>query len=81
MRVHVCVCVRVRSLPYFEQDLATFLLVRGPYAWIGYVWSGCTDSGYPRGCDPNCNPTGPADDQVRVRVRVSVGLGLALGVG
>lgn len=35
------------SLPYFEQDLATFLLARGPHAWIGYVWSGCTDSGYP----------------------------------
>jgi hypothetical protein len=35
------------SLPFFEQDLATFLLARGPHAWIGYVWSGCTDSGYP----------------------------------
>ena len=52
------------SLPYFQQDLATFLLVRGPFAWIGYVWSGCTDSGYPAGCDPNCDPTGPADEQV-----------------
>merc|ERR1712032_1806047 len=42
------------TLPHFEQDLATFLLVRGPYAWIGYVWSGCTDSGYPAGCNPEC---------------------------
>ena len=46
------------TLPFFEQDLATFLLVRGPYAWLGYVWSGCTDSGYPSGCDPKCQ----ADD-------------------
>jgi len=22
-------------LPYFEQDLAAFLLIRGPYAWLG----------------------------------------------
>lgn len=42
------------TLPYFEQDLATFLLVRGPYAWLGYEWSGCTDSGYPTGCDKHC---------------------------
>lgn len=45
------------SLPFFEQDLATFLLVRGPYAWIGYTWSGCTDSNYPAGCDLHCNGT------------------------
>jgi len=38
------------SLPYFEQDLATFMLVRGAHAWMGYTWSGCTDSGYPSGC-------------------------------
>jgi len=29
-------------LPAFEQDLATFLLVRGPYAWLGYDWVGCS---------------------------------------
>jgi hypothetical protein len=23
-------------VPNFDQDLATFLLVRGPYAWLGY---------------------------------------------
>jgi hypothetical protein len=28
-------------LPFPEQNLAEFLLVRGPYAWIGYGWSGC----------------------------------------
>ena len=31
------------SLPAFEQDLATFLLVRGQYAWLGYGWLGCGD--------------------------------------
>jgi hypothetical protein len=25
-------------LPYPEQDLATFLLARGDYSWIGYAW-------------------------------------------
>eukprot|EP01083_Nonionella_stella_P208074 755365_1 len=25
----------------FEVDLAIFLLVRGPYAWLGYGWIGC----------------------------------------
>ena len=28
-------------LPAPVQDIATFLLVRGPYAWIGYGWLGC----------------------------------------
>lgn len=28
-------------LPAFEEDLATFLLLRGPYAWLGYGWVGC----------------------------------------
>jgi len=30
-------------LPAYMQDLATFLLVRGPYAWLGYGWQGCTE--------------------------------------
>ena len=29
------------KLPYFKQDLAAFLLIRGPYAWLGYSWMGC----------------------------------------
>eukprot|EP00054_Salpingoeca_dolichothecata_P010503 m.58577 g.58577 ORF g.58577 m.58577 type:complete len:407 (-) comp19026_c0_seq2:20-1240(-) len=29
-------------LPAFEQDLASFLLVRGPYAWLGFGWQGCS---------------------------------------
>ena len=27
------------------RDLATFLLVRGPYAWFGHGWQGCSDTG------------------------------------
>ena len=30
-----------RPLPSPLQDIAQFLLVRGPYAWIGYSWDGC----------------------------------------
>ena len=30
-----------RPLPSASQDMAQFLLVRGPYAWIGYSWDGC----------------------------------------
>lgn len=28
-------------LPFPLEDVAMFLLVRGPYAWIGYSWMGC----------------------------------------
>ena len=28
-------------LPFVAQDVAMFLLVRGPYAWIGHNWMGC----------------------------------------
>ena len=31
-------------LPAPLQDIATFLLVRGAYAWMGYGWLGCTDT-------------------------------------
>lgn len=27
----------------FDIDLATFLLIRGDYGWIGYPWNGCRD--------------------------------------
>ena len=37
-------------LPYFAQDLAAFLLIRGPYAWLGYSWMGCNN-------DPNDRST------------------------
>jgi len=29
------------TLPNFAQDLATFMLLRGDYAWLGFGWSGC----------------------------------------
>jgi hypothetical protein len=51
----------------FSQNLASFLLMRGPYAWAGYSWEGCgknytrpaeldTDYGVPRGV---CAETAP----------------------
>lgn len=46
------------TLDHEDLDLATFLLARGPFAWLGYGWSGCgcgwsmdgkmTCGGYPR---------------------------------
>ncbi len=35
------------SLPQIDEDLAIFLLARGPYAWIGYAWLGCTSTSVP----------------------------------
>ena len=32
-------------LPEFERDLAIFLLVRGPHAYIGHSWRGCAAGG------------------------------------
>ncbi len=37
--VRVCTCVSACS---GVQDLANFLLLRGPYAWLGYSWVGCS---------------------------------------
>jgi hypothetical protein len=33
--------------PHVTQDLASFLLIRGPYAWLGTGWNGC-DATYVR---------------------------------
>lgn len=30
-----------RPLPAVNEDLAAFLIARGPYAWLGYAWVGC----------------------------------------
>ena len=30
------------KLPDLEHDLASFLLTRGPYAWLGHGWLGCS---------------------------------------
>lgn len=37
-------------LPAVTEDVASFLLVRGPHAYIGYGWIGCNESSdaYPR---------------------------------
>mmetsp|Transcript_3192 Transcript_3192/g.6230 ORF Transcript_3192/g.6230 Transcript_3192/m.6230 type:complete len:443 (-) Transcript_3192:114-1442(-) len=35
--------------PAYDQDIATFLLVRGPYAWIGYGWISCANGASPVG--------------------------------
>lgn len=32
---------------YTAFDLAVFLLIRGPYAWIGHGWSGCVQGREP----------------------------------
>ena len=34
-------------LPSPDQDLAAFLLSRGPYAFFGYGWAGCIDASHP----------------------------------
>ncbi len=34
-------------LPSPTQDLAAFLITRGPYAWFGYGWTGCADADHP----------------------------------
>ena len=67
------VTARLTSTLCGTQDVATFLLVRGRYAWMGYGWLGCTDkyekpdalqidAGEP--LDPICRET---DDGVFVR--------------
>ena len=35
--------------PLWKTDLAAFLLVRGPFAWIGYGWYGCVSWNQPVG--------------------------------
>jgi hypothetical protein len=35
-------------LPFVTQDVASFLLTRGEYAWLGHNWMGClTDASNP----------------------------------
>ena len=55
------------NLVEFEQDLANFLLVRGPHSYLGHGWLGCSrDYAYPAALNadygtPNglCAETGP----------------------
>ena len=37
----------MRATPRRPKDLATFLLVRGEFAWLGYGWEGCNSGGAP----------------------------------
>ncbi len=37
-------------MPHFSEDLATFLLVRGPYAWLGYRWAPYGVASFERVC-------------------------------
>ena len=34
------------------QHLASFLLIRGPFAWLGWAWLGCGNFPYRPPCDP-----------------------------
>ena len=36
------------ALANATQYTANFLISRGPYAWLGYSWSGCSSTTYPR---------------------------------
>jgi hypothetical protein len=56
--------------PDLMQDLASFLLIRGPYAWLGWGWVGCSvnyffppefnaDYGEPTGL---CRETAPGSE-------------------
>ena len=59
-------------LPYINEDTASFLLVRGPYAWLGFSWMGCNtadvaqylrpkemDMDYGEPIDDYCKETAP----------------------
>jgi hypothetical protein len=35
------------TLPFGDQDIASFLISRGPYGYIGYGWTGCADATHP----------------------------------
>jgi len=46
--VHQLFNATQRPLPALENDMAAFLIARGPYAWIGSGWVGCiTDYPFP----------------------------------
>ena len=34
-----------RTQDTVDRDLVTFLLIRGPYAWLGDPWQGCSSAG------------------------------------
>jgi hypothetical protein len=49
-------------LPNVAVDLASFMLVRGDYAWLGYAWLGCTSDSTPgHGGGPAGRYTSPVE--------------------
>ena len=60
-------CFRA-TISQLKQDLANFLLIRGPFAWLGHGWKGCSqnypfppefDLDYGEPIDPVCKETAP----------------------
>ena len=47
-------------LPFFENDLAAFLLLRGDCAFLGYAWNGCSRDDWPLGGRNNQSFSFPA---------------------
>lgn len=45
----------------FQQHLASFLLLRGPYAWLGWAWVGCAGS---RGAGSGSVPIPPTPNEM-----------------
>ena len=39
--------MKLGRFPTLYSDVARFLLVRGPYAWIGFGWEGCVNAAPP----------------------------------
>ena len=48
------------DLPFFKQDLAAFLLTRGPHAFLGHSWKGCSKQ-YPFPAELNVDYGEPID--------------------
>lgn len=47
-------------MPELKQDLANFLLIRGPFAWLGHGWKGCSHD-YPFPAEFNLDYGKPVD--------------------
>ena len=50
-------------LPYVQQDVAMFLLARGPYAWLGHNWMGCVDEALVRPKEIDVDYGTPVDER------------------
>ena len=64
------------------QHVASFLLIRGPYAWIGWAWLGCGNFPYrPKGQARVSIRSGLGLPRVRASVRAGVPGRVGIGVG